>query len=86
MGLVSGDDGEVSVIPQVSAYVWGAVSVFNFAGGFHISDSQPMFVDESLTDKALIGSTVEEGLNGDLLLHHLQCNGYAQCVACRASL
>ena len=45
-----------------------------------------MVVDESLTDEAFISSTVKEGLNGDLLLRRLQCNGYAHCIACRAGL
>ena len=84
MGLVSGDDSEIGVIPQASARVQGSIGIFDFTGGFHISDSQLMFVNESLADEALSGSTVEEGLNGDLLLRCLQCNGYAHCIACHA--
>ena len=86
MGLVSGQDGKVDVVAQVSTRVRGSVGIFNLAGGFHISDSQPMFVDEVLADEALSGSAVKEGLNGDLLLRRLQCNRYVHCVACRAGL
>ena len=86
MGLGSGRDCEVGVIAQASARVRGSVGIFDFVGGFHISDSQPMFVDESLADEAFSCSAVEEGLNGDRLLHRLQCNGYAHRIACRAGL
>ena len=82
----AGRDGEVGVIAQVSTRVRGSVSIFNLVGGFHIMDSQPMFVDESLANEALIGSAVKEGLNGDLLMRRVQCNGYAHCIACRAGL
>ena len=81
-----GRNSEVSVVAQASACVWRSVGVFDFAGGFHISDSQPMSFDESLTNKALGGSAVEEGLIGNLLLRRLQCNGYAHRVVCRAGL
>ena len=86
MRLVSGRDCGVSVIAQVSTRIWGSVGILDFAGGFHILDSQPIFVDKSLADEAFIGSAVEEGLNGDLLLCCLQCDGYAHCVVCRAGL
>ena len=86
MRLGSGHDCEVGVIAQVSTRVRRSVGVFDFVGGFHISDSQLMFVDESLASEALVGSAVEESFNGNLLLRRLQCNGYAHCIACRAGL
>ena len=86
MGLPSGHDVEVGVISQVSTCVQRSVSIFNFAGGFHISDSQPMLIDESLADEALSGSAVKEGLTGDLFLCRLQRNQNAHCIACHAGL
>ena len=86
MGLPSGRDIEVGVISQVSTHVRGSVGVFDFAGGFHISDSQPMSIDKLLAEEALSGSAVEEGLTGDLLLRRLQCDWNAHHIVCRASL
>ena len=84
--LGSGHDCEVDIIAQVSSHVWGSIGVFDSAGGFHILDSQPIFINESLANEALVGSAVEEGLDGDLLLRRLQCNWYAHRIACRAGL
>ena len=86
MGLSSSRDVKVGVILQASARIWGSVSVFDFAGGIHILDSQLMFIDESLADEALSGSAVKEGFTEGLLLHCLQCNWYTHRITCRAGL
>ena len=58
MGNSSSRDFELDVILQASSCIRGSINVFEFLGGFHILDSQPMLVDESLTNKALSGSTI----------------------------
>jgi hypothetical protein len=58
MGFVSCQDFEFGKMCEASPSVWGAVGILELLRVLHEADTQFVFVDKALTDKALHRSAI----------------------------